>query len=56
MGSRKRNRSLDASTLYRKSNGRINREEHPQGDIKLGSTARYNMWMMTYQLTALSRR
>lgn len=56
MDSRDRIRSLDdSSTLHRKSNGGTCKEGL-QMDSKLGSTTRYSMWLITYQLTALSRR
>jgi len=56
MGSRVRKRSSeDSSKAHQKSRGGINREEF-QRDIDLCSATRYSMWLITYQLTALSRR
>jgi len=51
-----RNRSLDdSSTIHRKSKGGTCKEGL-QRNSKLGSATRYSMWLITYQLTALSRR
>ena len=56
MSSRVRKRSSeDSSKAYEESRGSIGREEF-QRDVDLCSATRYSMWLITYQLTALSRR
>ena len=56
MGSRVRKRSSeDSSKAHLKSRGGISREEFRR-DVDLCSATRYSMWLITYQLTALSRR